>query len=66
MCAMRMATYMANLSGLMGQPDGRVELQFADFNVSNGPDLKVWLISLADPQGAGDVKASEQLQLSPL
>ncbi len=53
-------------ASLVRQPDGRVELQFADFNVSNGPDLKVWLISHADPQGAGDVKASEQLQLSSL
>ena len=51
---------------LVRHADGRIELQFSNFEVTNGPDLKVWLISHADPQGAGDVKASEQLRLSPL
>ncbi len=51
---------------LVRHADGRIELQFSNFEVTNGPDLKVWLISHADPQGAGDVKASEQLRLSQL
>ena len=51
---------------LLRQPDGRVVLQFAQFEVTNGPDLKVWMISHAAPQNGGDVKASEQLRLSPL
>ncbi|MGR3291889.1 MAG: DM13 domain-containing protein [Paracoccaceae bacterium] len=51
---------------LLRQPDGKVLLQFANFEVTNGPDLKVWMISHPDPQGAGDVKGSEQLRLSQL
>jgi len=51
---------------LVRQPDGRIQLQFANFKVTNGPDLKVWLISNPDPQGAGDVKASTQLKLGQL
>ncbi|NKW72102.1 DM13 domain-containing protein [Rhodobacteraceae bacterium R_SAG10] len=51
---------------LVRHGDGRIELQFSNFEVTNGPDLKVWLISNADPQGAGDVKSSEQLRLSQL
>lgn len=51
---------------LVRQADGSVELQFSDFSVTNGPDLKVWLISNASPQGAGDVKASVVLKLSQL
>ena len=48
------------------QPDGTVQLQFSDFEVTNGPDLKVWLLDHPDPKGAGDVKGAEQLRLSQL
>ena len=48
------------------QPDGTLQLQFENFEVTNGPDLKVWMISHTDPKGAGDIKSSEQLRLSQL
>ena len=51
---------------LLKQPDGQVVLQFAGFEVTNGPDLKVWMISNGAPEDGGDVKSSEQLRLSPL
>ncbi|MEE9427513.1 MAG: DM13 domain-containing protein [Paracoccaceae bacterium] len=51
---------------LLRQADGTVQLQFAGFEVTNGPDLKVWMIAHPDPQGAGDIKESEQLRLSQL
>ena len=51
---------------LLRQPDGRVLLQISGFEVTNGPDLKVWMISHGAPQDGGDVKSSEQLRLSPL
>ncbi len=51
---------------LLRQPDGSVQLQFANFEVTNGPDLKVWLLSHAAPQGGSDVKASEQVRLGKL
>jgi len=51
---------------LVRQADGSLELQFSNFSVTNGPDLKVWMISDADPEGGGDVKAAEQLRISQL
>ena len=51
---------------LLRQMDGQVVLQFAGFEVTNGPDLKVWMVSHDSPQDGSDVKKSEQLRLSPL
>ncbi len=51
---------------MVQMPDGSVQLQFADFEVTNGPDLKIWLISHPKPDSATDVKSSEQLKLGPL
>jgi len=51
---------------LVRQPDGSFELQFSNFSVTNGPDLKVWMISDPSPEGGGDVKAAQQLRLSQL
>lgn len=51
---------------LLRQPDGRVQLQFANFEVTNGPDLKVWLLSHSFPRESADVKGAKQLRLSPL
>ena len=51
---------------LVRQADGTVQLQFAGFEVTNGPDLKVWMISHPAPQDSDDIKESEQLRLSPL
>ncbi len=41
-------------------------LRFTEFEVTNGPDLKVWLIKADDPKSSDDVKSSEWLSLGPL
>jgi len=51
---------------LVRQADGSLELQFSDFSVTNGPDLRVWMISDPSPEGGGDVKAADQLRLGQL
>lgn len=46
--------------------DGTHLLRLSDFRVTNGPDLKVWLVTAADPKASRDVSASEWLSLGPL
>ena len=41
-------------------------LRFTDFEVTNGPDLEVWLVAEPDPQSSGDVTASQWLSLGQL
>ncbi|MEM1365609.1 MAG: DM13 domain-containing protein [Pseudomonadota bacterium] len=41
-------------------------LAFTEFEVTNGPDLEVWLVKLDDPQSSADVKASEWVSLGQL
>lgn len=41
-------------------------LAFTEFEVTNGPDLEVWLVKLPDPQSSADVKASEWVSLGQL
>ncbi len=41
-------------------------VSFSDFNVTNGPDLKVILVKAADPQSSDDVKAVDWISLGPL
>ena len=45
---------------------GAKVLRFTDFKVTNGPDLKVWLVKAGDIKASGDVKASDWLSLGPL
>jgi Electron transfer DM13 len=45
---------------------GSKVLRFTDFEATNGPDLKVWLVKAASIQSSADVKASEWLGLGPL
>lgn len=45
---------------------GSAELRLADFEVTNGPDLEVWLVKDPDPKSSADVKASEWLSLGQL
>ena len=47
-------------------PGGSHLIRFTEFEVTNGPDLKVWLIKAEDPKTSADVKASEWLSLGPL
>jgi Electron transfer DM13 len=53
------ATVFENLSGT------RV-LRFANFEATNGPDLKVWLVKAAGIKSSADVKASAWHSLGPL
>jgi len=41
-------------------------LRFTEFEVTNGPDLEVWLVKASNPQSSGDVTASEWLSLGQL
>ena len=50
---------------LVRHADGRIELQFSNFEVTNGPDLKVWLISHADPQGGGRCESERATAAEP-
>ncbi|MDJ1009421.1 MAG: DM13 domain-containing protein [Paracoccaceae bacterium] len=45
---------------------GRAVLRFTDFEVTNGPDLEVWLVGAADPQSSADVTNSTWLSLGRL
>ncbi len=45
---------------------GASVLRFTDFEVTNGPDLKVWLVKAAEIASSADVKASEWVSLGPL
>ena len=41
-------------------------LRFSDFKVTNGPDLKVWMVKAGNIESAADVTDSEWLTLGPL
>jgi hypothetical protein len=41
-------------------------LRLTDFEVTNGPDLEVWLVREGNPQSSGDVTASEWISLGQL
>lgn len=45
---------------------GTLLLRMTEFNVTNGPDLEVWLVKNPDPKSSADVKASEWLSLGAL
>lgn len=41
-------------------------LRFTEFEVTNGPDLEVWLVANPDPQSSSDVTSSQWLSLGQL
>jgi len=47
-------------------PGGAALLRFTDFEVTNGPDLEVWLVKDPDPEKSSDVSASQWVSLGPL
>ena len=51
---------------LLKSEGGSTVLRLTDFAVTNGPDLKVWLVEAADPASASDVTGSQWLSLGPL
>ena len=54
------------LAEILQTVDGTYLLRLSDFQVTNGPDLKVWLLTAEDPKESRDVSASEWLSLGPL
>ncbi len=47
-------------------PDGSYVLRLTEFEVTNGPDLEVWLSSAADPTKSSDVSGGTWLALGQL
>nr|WP_244868058.1 DM13 domain-containing protein [Vannielia litorea] len=47
-------------------PGGRVEVQLTDFEVTNGPDLELWLSDQPDPQGSSEVAGGNWVSLGLL
>ena len=45
---------------------GNVQVRLTEFQVTNGPDLEVWLVANPDLQTSQDVKASEWVSLGQL
>jgi len=45
---------------------GGALLRFTEFDVTNGPDLEVWLVQEPDPKASADVIASKWMSLGPL
>jgi hypothetical protein len=41
-------------------------VRFTEFEVTNGPDLEVWLVEATDPKSSADVKASKWVSLGQL
>lgn len=54
------------LAEILQTVDGTYLLRLSEFQVTNGPDLKVWLLTAEDPKASRDVSASEWLSLGPL
>lgn len=51
---------------IVTRPDGVTEAQFTDFEVTNGPDLEVWLTAHPDPTSSADVRGADWLSLGQL
>lgn len=51
---------------LVSLPGGGLEVQFTDFQVTNGPDLEVWLSAHPDPETSTDVISNAWLSLGQL
>ena len=56
----------SGVAKLFRAPDGTHLLRVEDFSVTNGPDLRVILSPVANPQGAGDVTAPGYVELGKL
>lgn len=51
---------------LVALPGGGHEVQFTGFDVTNGPDLEVWLSAHADPETSSDVSSNAWISLGQL
>ena len=51
---------------LVSLPSGAFEIQLTNFQVTNGPDLEVWLSAHPSPMSSSDVSDTEWLSLGQL
>lgn len=51
---------------LVALPGGGHEIQLSDFQVTNGPDLEVWLSAHPDPSSSSDVSDNQWVALGQL
>lgn len=51
---------------ILERADGSAVLRLTEFQVTNGPDLEVWLSASPDPQSSSDVADAEWLALGQL
>ena len=56
----------SGMVALVALPSGALELQLTNFQVTNGPDLEVWLSAHPDPMSSSDVSGAEWLSLGQL
>ena len=56
----------AGNAAILTTAGGTKLLRFTDFQVTNGPDLEVWLVAEADPQNSQAVKDSQWISLGSL
>ena len=56
----------SGLAKVLNLDTGGALLRFTDFEVTNGPDLEVWLVENPDPNKSADVIASKWVSLGPL
>lgn len=54
------------IATLVALPSGGHEVQFTGFEVTNGPDLEVWLSAHPDPMKSADVAENEWISLGRL
>lgn len=54
------------LASVLQTPSGEMLVRLTEFEVTNGPDLEVWLVQESDPQNSADVKASQWVSLGQL
>jgi hypothetical protein len=53
-------------AAIIRQTDGSHVVRFTNFEVTNGPDLKVWLVAHPNPQSKADVLDNDWVTLGPL
>ena len=56
----------AGVATLVALPGGGHEVQLSDFQVTNGPDLEVWLSTHPDPEKSSDVSGNFWVSLGRL
>lgn len=53
-------------ASVLQTPTGETLVRLTNFEVTNGPDLEVWLVQAPNPQTSADVKASQWVSLGQL